>query len=64
MNKYVDNEEMEITDMEINGNPAMLIEYKNKNATYILWNDKEYAYQIWSDTLSVEELIQYASSVK
>ncbi|MBQ7376871.1 MAG: DUF4367 domain-containing protein [Clostridia bacterium] len=62
--KYVDNEEMKITDMEINGNPATLVEYKNKNATCILWNDKEYAYQIWSNTLSIEALIQYASSVQ
>ena len=62
--KYVDNEEMEVTDTEINGHDAAVIEYKNKDEKFIFWNDGEYAYQIFSNILSTEELIQYASNVK
>ena len=62
--KYVDNEEMDVTYTEINGYEATVIEYKFKDEICILWNDGEYAYQIFSNTLSVQELMKYAVSVK
>ncbi|MBR2354050.1 MAG: DUF4367 domain-containing protein [Clostridia bacterium] len=62
--KYVDNEEMDVTYTEINGFEATVIEYQYKDEICILWNDGEYAYQISSNTLGAEALIQYASSVK
>lgn len=62
--KYVDNEEMEVTYTEINGYEATVIAYKYKDERYILWNDGEYAYQIFSTTLSVDDLIRYAAGVK
>ena len=62
--KYVDNEEMKVTYTMINGHEATVIEYNFRDERCILWNDGEYAYQIFSNTLSAEALIQYASSVK
>ena len=62
--KYVDSEEMQVTYTEINGYEATVVEYKNKDEIYILWNDGEYAYQIFSSILSAEDLIRYAVSVK
>ena len=62
--KYVDNEEMDVTYTEINGYEATVIAYKNKDEICILWNDGEYSYQIFSNVLNIDDLIRYASSVK
>ena len=62
--KYIDNEDMNVTYAKINGNDATVIEYKSQEEKCILWNDKEYTYQISSNTLAINELIEYANSVK
>lgn len=62
--KHVDNEDVEVTYVKINGNDATVVEYVNKKEIYILWNDGEYSYQIISTECDLETLISYAESVK
>lgn len=60
----VDNEEVNVTYIKINGNDATAVEYVNKEERYILWNDGEYSYYIVSTECNFETLIGYAESVK
>ncbi len=62
--KYVDNEEMDVTYAYINGNYATIAEYVNKKEINILWSDGEYSYHIFSTRCDVEALLEYAASVK
>ena len=62
--KRVDNEDVDIIYVKINGNDATVVEYVNKKEIYILWNDGEYSYQIISTECDLETLISYAESVK
>ena len=61
---YVDNEDVDVTYIKINGNDATVVEYVNKEERYILWNDGEYSYYIVSTECELEGLIGYAESVK
>lgn len=61
---YIDNEDVNVTHVKINGNDATVIEYIYKNEAYILWSDGEYSYQIFSTECNPEELIKYAEKVK
>ena len=62
--KYIDNEGTKISYVDIKGHTATVVEYGNQTEVCIIWNDREYAYQIVSNTLSVDELIEYAKSVE
>ncbi len=62
--KYVDNEEIEVTSTYVNGNDATIVEYINKKEINIFWSDGEYAYHMFSTQCDVETLIKYAESVK
>ena len=62
--KYVDNEDSIVTYMSVNGNDATIVEYEEKKEKIILWSDGKYSYQIFSTELSIEELLEYAKSVK
>ena len=61
---YVDNEDVNVTYIKINGNDATVVEYVNKEERYILWSDGEYSYYIISTECGREALIGYAESVK
>ena len=61
---YVDNEDVNVTYIKINGNDATVVEYVNKEERCILWNDGEYSYYIISTECDIETLIGYAESVK
>lgn len=62
--KWVDNEEVDVTYTYINGNDATIAECTNKKEINILWSDGEYSYQIFSTECDVEALLKYAESVK
>ncbi len=62
--KYVDNEEVDVTYTYINGHYATIVDYVNKKETNILWSDGEYSYHIFSTRCDVEILLEYAKSVK
>ena len=61
---YIDNEEVNITQIKINGNDATVVDHINKKEIYILWNDGEYSYHIFATEYDLETLIGYAESVK
>ena len=54
---HVDNEDAIVTDININGNAATVVEYLNKDERYILWNDGDYLYYIVSTEGDIETLI-------
>ena len=60
----VDNEDGNITHIDINGNSATVFEYLDKKEIYIFWNDGEYSYNISSTECDLADLIKYAESVK
>ena len=62
--KYVDNEDVDITYTNINGHEAMIINYVNKEETCIIWSDGEYSYQVFSSQCDIDTLLKYAKSVK
>lgn len=62
--QYADNEDIDVTNTMINGNDAIAIEYKFQSEICILWNDKEYSYQMTSNVLDIHQLVQYAEMVK
>ena len=59
-----DGDDVTITELMIGDNKASLLTYEKEAYKYILWNDSQYAYQISSMSLSVDELILVAESVK
>ena len=61
---YLDNEGAIITSIKINDNDATVIEYQTKPEKFIIWKDGEYAYQIFSNTIGIVELIEYAKIVE
>ncbi|MBR2479344.1 MAG: DUF4367 domain-containing protein [Clostridia bacterium] len=61
---HVDNEDVDVTYIKINGNDATVVEYVSKYEIIILWSDSEYFYYIASTECDLEELIEYAESVK
>lgn len=61
---FVDNEDVNVTYIKINGNDATVVEYVNKKEIYVLWSDTEYSYYIISTECDLEALIEYAESVK
>lgn len=62
--KFVDNEDMDITNITINGHNATVVEHTDKKDINILWNDSWYSYHISSTECDIDILIQYAESVK
>lgn len=60
----VDNEDVDVTYIKINGNDATVVEYVSKYEIIILWSDSEYSYYIASTECDLEALIGYAESVK
>lgn len=61
---YVDNEDVDVTHIKIDGNDATVVEYLDKNEINVFWNDGEYSYQIFSPECDFETVISYAKSVK
>ena len=62
--KYVDNDDINIKDIVINGKNAKVLEYINKKEISIIWNDDDYSYHIFSTECNLETLLKYAESVK
>ena len=61
---YVDNEDVNVIQIQINGNDATVLEYKDKKEISIIWSDNEYSYHIFSTECDLETLAEYAKSVK
>ncbi len=62
--KYVDNDEVNVKYIDINGNSATVVEYINKNEINVIWSDNEYSYHIFSTECDLDTLIEYAKRVK
>ncbi len=62
--KYVDNENANVTYININGYDAAVVAHMEKQEIHILWNDGQYSYRILSTVCDADTLIQYAKSVK
>lgn len=62
--KFVDNEDMDVSYITINGHNATVVEHTDKKDINILWNDSLYSYHILSTECNLDVLIQYAESVK
>ena len=62
--KYVDNEDIDISYIKINGNEATVVVNTVNKEIDILWNDSQYSYQIFSAGCDLDTLLQYAESVK
>ena len=62
--KYVDNENVNVTYHQINGKNATAVEYIDKKAINVFWSDSEYSYQIFSTECDLDTLIMYAESVE
>ena len=60
----VNRDDVDITYIRINNGEAVMIEYRLKSEICILWSDEYYSYQITSNVISVDQLIQYAEMVK
>jgi hypothetical protein len=63
-NKYVDNEDVDVTHIKINGNDATVVERIDNKDIDIFWNDSEYSYHIFSTECDLDILVEYAESVK
>ena len=61
---HVDNEDVDVTYIKINGNDAMVVESINEREIIISWSDGEYSYIIASTVCDLETLIKYAENVK
>ena len=62
--KYVDNEDVNVKSIDINGNDGTVVEFTNKKEINIIWSDNEYSYHIFSTECDLETLLKYAESVK
>lgn len=62
----IDSEGAIIEHIDLNGNPATIIDNSDKNYKIIVWTDGMYFYQIYlnSASESIDELIKMASSVR
>lgn len=61
---HVDNEGATVTLVNINGLSGTFITYSTDSRINLFWNDDDYIYQVWSETLTSEEVIKVAESVK
>lgn len=59
-----DNDSVVLNETMIDGQTAHIVEYNNKEGKSIIWTDGLYYFQLFSRSLSVEELIVIASSVQ
>lgn len=64
IDRYVDNDEVNVKYIDINGNNATVIEYIGKKEINIIWSDNEYSYHIFSTECDLSTLVEYAKSVK
>ena len=62
--KYIDNDEVSIRPIDINGNDGTVIEYTEKNELNIIWSDNVYSYHIFSTECDLETLLKYAERVE
>lgn len=63
-NLYVDNIDANVKIVEINGKKGKLIEYKTEEGRFLIWNDEEYVYQLFSQQCEGEYLVKVAQSVE
>ena len=61
---HVDNENATIIDVTINGNSGICVTYTSEGITNLFWNDSQYAYEILSYSLDIEDIIMIAKSIK
>ena len=61
---YVDNENVTLTRVDVNGNIATVVQYHEKQEIMIFWNDGDYDYNLVSESRTVEELIMLANTVQ
>lgn len=61
---HVDNEGATLCDIVIKGYSGIYVTYEGQNMINLFWNDNEYAYEIFTETLTLEEVIVIAESVK
>ena len=59
-----DDTEAQITDVQVNEQRGVLIEYRDEPLVIIEWTDGEYRYQIMSEVYGKDQLIALAESVK
>lgn len=62
--KFVDNEEVNITSLKIKGYDATVVERTDKKEIDIFWSDGEYSYYLSSTECDLETLLEYAESVE
>ena len=62
--KYVDNDDVNVKYININGNDTTIVEFVDKKEINIIWNDKEYSYHIFSTECDLQTLFKFAESVK
>lgn len=61
----VDNDTTTITEVVIKDNTAKLIEFKDREDMIVVWSDGVYAYcvEFFEESISMEEIIEIASSI-
>ncbi|MBE6601034.1 MAG: DUF4367 domain-containing protein [Ruminococcaceae bacterium] len=59
-----DDTEAQITDVQVNEQRGVLIEYRDEPLVIIEWTDGEYRYQIMTEVYGKDQLIALAESVK
>ena len=61
---YLDNEGVLIETIDINGNSGTVIQHAEFSGISIVWNDGEYIYQIITQSINLDELIEVCRSVQ
>lgn len=63
-NAFIDNEGIEIAQLEIKGNKAVLIENDTDEIIYtLIWKDDQYRYMIQGEFSSISELVKIAEGI-
>ena len=62
--KYLDNENAQISYIDINGSLATIIQYEEKNEIHLIWTDGKYYYYMISNICDIKELTGFAESVE
>lgn len=60
---HVDNEGATLCDIVIKGYSGIYVTYDGEQMINLFWNDNIYAYEIFSETLTLDEIVMIAESV-
>ncbi len=61
--KYFDNVTGAVQEIDLNGTVGVVVTYSDNSIVTVIWYDNEYLYNIFSDSLRLEEIILIAKSV-